>query len=228
VRVTAPTEPFWLVLGQSHSLGWKATVNGRSLGPPTVIDGYANGWLVQPATHGRDVEVDLAWTPQRRVWVMLPLSLLGLLLCVALALRNPGRRRALAGAPQPRLAPPGRHRGSRPGRGTVAAVTAGVFVVITLVAGPVTGALVGGLTLATLLVPRARAVVTLGAVGALAAAGLYTAALQYIKGYLSVFEWPTFFRVPHNLAWVAAGLLVADVVVALVRARASPGTDADP
>jgi len=93
---------------------------------------------------------------------------------------------------------------------------------------PVFGALastlivVGGLTLATLLVPRARALVTLSAVGALAAAGLYTAALQYIAGYLSVFEWPTFFRVSHNLAWVAAALLAADVVVGLVRERASP------
>ena len=221
------------MLGQSHNLGWQATVNGRSLGPPTVIDGYANGWLVKPDPRGRDVKVDLAWTPQRRVWVMLPISVLGLLLCVALALRNPGRRRALEGAPQPRLAPPGRHRGSRPRRGTIAVVTLGVAVVTTLVAGPATGVLVGGLTLTTLLVPRGRAVVTFGAVGALAAAGLYTAALQYIKRYLSVFEWPTFFRVSHNLAWVAAALLVADVVVALVRERASPergagGTAPDP
>ena len=106
-------------------------------------------------------------------------------------------------------------------------VTVGVFVVTTLVAGPATGALVGGLSLATLLVPRARVLVTLGAVGALAAAGLYTAALQYIKGYLSVFEWPTFFRVSHNLAWVAAALLAADVVVGLVRERASLRRPAD-
>ena len=94
-------------------------------------------------------------------------------------------------------------------------------VVVTLVAGPPTGVLVGGLTLAALLVPRARVLVTVGAVGALAAAGLYTAALQYIANYPSVFEWPTFFRVSHNLAWVGAALLAADVVAALVRDRAS-------
>jgi len=222
VRVGAPTEPFWLVLGESHSLGWEAKIDGRSLGPPTVIDGYANGWLVKPDARGRDVAVDLEWTPQRRVWVMLPISALGLLLCLALALANPGRRRALDSAPQPRLVPPWRHRGSRPRRATTAAVTAGVALVTTLVAGPPTGVLVGGLTLAALLVPRARALVTLGAVGALAAAGLYTAALQYIAGYPSVFEWPTFFRVSHNLAWAGAALLAADVVAALARERASP------
>jgi hypothetical protein len=97
-------------------------------------------------------------------------------------------------------------------------------VVTTLVAGPATGALVGGLTLAALLVPRARVLVTLGAVGALAAAGLYTAALQYIARYPSVFEWPTFFRVSHNLAWVGAALLAADVVAGLARERAAPRT----
>jgi arabinofuranan 3-O-arabinosyltransferase len=222
VRASAPTEPFWLVLGQSHSLGWEATANGRSLGPPTVIDGYANGWLVPPDPRGGDVEVDLAWTPQRRVWVMLPVSVLGLLLCAALALRNPGRRRAIAGAPQPRLASPWRHRGSRPRPVTTAVVAVGVAAVTALVAGLPTGVLVGGLTTVTLLVPRARALVTLGAVGALAAAGLHTAALQYIADYPSVFEWPTFFRVSHNLAWVGAALLAADVVVGLVRERGAP------
>ena len=73
VRVTAPAEPFWLVLGQSHSLGWEAKANGRALGAPTVIDGYANGWLVQPDPQGRDVEIALDWTPQRRVWLLLPI-----------------------------------------------------------------------------------------------------------------------------------------------------------
>ena len=228
VRVAAPTQPFWLVLGQSHNLGWEAKTNGRSLGPPTVIDGFANGWLIRPDPQGRDVSVDLEWTPQRRVWVMLPISALGLLLCLALALANPGRKRALGGAPEPRLVPPWRHRGSRPRRATTAVVTAGVAVVVTLVAGLPTGVLAGGLTLAAVLVPRARALVTLGAVGGLAAAGLYTAALQYIANYPSVFEWPTFFRVSHNLAWVGAALLAADVVAGLARDRASPPADAQP
>ena len=41
----ALTAPSWLVLGQSYDAGWRATCNGRSLGPPRVVDGYANGWL---------------------------------------------------------------------------------------------------------------------------------------------------------------------------------------
>jgi arabinofuranan 3-O-arabinosyltransferase len=41
----ALTGPSWVVLGESFDQGWRATCNGRSLGPPTAIDGYANGWL---------------------------------------------------------------------------------------------------------------------------------------------------------------------------------------
>ncbi|HEV2369609.1 MAG TPA: alpha-(1-_3)-arabinofuranosyltransferase family protein, partial [Acidimicrobiales bacterium] len=44
------TQPFWFVLGESMSRGWKAEVTsgGRTvdLGAPRLIDGYANGWYV--------------------------------------------------------------------------------------------------------------------------------------------------------------------------------------
>jgi hypothetical protein len=40
----ALTGPSWLVLGQSFSEGWRATCDGRSLGEPRPINGYANGW----------------------------------------------------------------------------------------------------------------------------------------------------------------------------------------
>ncbi len=43
VRV-ALTAPSWLVLGESYDAGWQATCDGRSLGAPRVVDGYANGW----------------------------------------------------------------------------------------------------------------------------------------------------------------------------------------
>ena len=38
--------PSWLVLGESYDRGWEALCNGRSLGAPVPIDGYANGWRV--------------------------------------------------------------------------------------------------------------------------------------------------------------------------------------
>src|ERR671915_195070 len=50
--------PAWLVLGQSFSEAWRATCDGRSLGEPVPINGYANGWRA-PA-NCRDVEFSFA------------------------------------------------------------------------------------------------------------------------------------------------------------------------
>lgn len=80
------TEPYWLILGQSLSPGWTATVGGHDLGAPTLINGYANGWRVDPATVGADATITLKWTPQSTVWIALWASLLGAVLCVALVI----------------------------------------------------------------------------------------------------------------------------------------------
>ncbi|MEA2448685.1 MAG: arabinofuranan 3-O-arabinosyltransferase, partial [Thermoleophilaceae bacterium] len=58
--------PAWLVLGQSWSRGWHATCRDASghstdLGEPLPIDGFANGWLVQPGC----VEATFSFPPQR-------------------------------------------------------------------------------------------------------------------------------------------------------------------
>jgi hypothetical protein len=92
LRVTGatPGQPFWLVLGQSHNAGWHAS---GDLGPPKLVDGYANGWLVRP-TSAAPMDVTLTWTPQRGVDIALVVSALGLLLCLALSVRRPFRRAA--------------------------------------------------------------------------------------------------------------------------------------
>ncbi|HEU0018906.1 MAG TPA: alpha-(1-_3)-arabinofuranosyltransferase family protein [Thermoleophilaceae bacterium] len=60
VRV-ALTEPAWLVLAESFNRGWRAECDGRDLGEPQPIDGFANGWRAP-----RDCrDVDFAFAPQR-------------------------------------------------------------------------------------------------------------------------------------------------------------------
>jgi len=67
LEVEGATRPFWLVLGESLNRGWQATgPAGRSLGPPQLIDGYANGWYVVPPRGGR-FTVALQFAPQRLV-----------------------------------------------------------------------------------------------------------------------------------------------------------------
>jgi hypothetical protein len=62
VRVDV-SEPSWLVLGESYNRGWHAECDGRSLGAPRVVDGFANGWPVKPGCK----DVSLSFAPQRAV-----------------------------------------------------------------------------------------------------------------------------------------------------------------
>lgn len=95
VTVTGASEPYWVVLGQSYSPGFTATLaDGTSLGEPTLINGFANGWQIDPAEHGADVVVSISWPPQRIVWWGLALSAVGVLVCLALVLWPLLRRRS--------------------------------------------------------------------------------------------------------------------------------------
>ncbi len=79
VRV-AVNGPSWLVLGESYNRGWRAWCDGRSLGPPVPIDGYANGWQIGPACH----EVRFDFAPNELAAVGYLVSALSGLLCVLL------------------------------------------------------------------------------------------------------------------------------------------------
>ncbi len=100
----ALTAPTWLVLGESYDAGWQATCNGRSLGAPHVIDGYANGWLA-PAGCRR---VAFTFGPQSGINHSYEVSALAcalmLVLLAAGALRRPGLA-TLPPAARRRLAP---------------------------------------------------------------------------------------------------------------------------
>ncbi len=90
--VEGATEPFWLVLGQSQNDGWVATVDGKRLGSSQLVDGYANGWLIDPG--GRDsLTVDLVWEPQRVVGTMIAISALAFLIAVGIVIVAFVRRR---------------------------------------------------------------------------------------------------------------------------------------
>ena len=92
LEVTGATGPFWLVLGESLNAGWQASgPGGKSLGAPSLIDGYANGWYVTPPS-GTFV-VTLRFAPQRIVTASILVSGASLLACVVLGLVPIGRIR---------------------------------------------------------------------------------------------------------------------------------------
>ncbi|MBV8463706.1 MAG: discoidin domain-containing protein [Acidimicrobiales bacterium] len=110
--ISSTTKPFELVLGQSINQGWQATAAGYSLGTPDLIDGFANGWRVDPADlasgiHDGRLTVVLHWAPQGGVNLAVVISAAALIVCVVLAFGVTVRRRrrggaAEDGAPEPR------------------------------------------------------------------------------------------------------------------------------
>ena len=94
--------PSWLVLGQSFDTGWRATCDGRSLGRPRVIDGYASGWMA-PARCRR---VTFSFAPQSGVRVSYLASALASLTLVAYLVLTGLRRRRATSQPPTLAMPP--------------------------------------------------------------------------------------------------------------------------
>ncbi|HYI80545.1 MAG TPA: alpha-(1-_3)-arabinofuranosyltransferase family protein [Thermoleophilaceae bacterium] len=81
--------PAWLVLAESFNRGWRAACDGRDLGKPQPIDGFANGWRAP-----RDCRhVDFAFAPQRTMNAGFAISALACIALLALVLLGARRRR---------------------------------------------------------------------------------------------------------------------------------------
>jgi arabinofuranan 3-O-arabinosyltransferase len=80
--------PSWLVLGGSYNRGWRARCNGRDLGAPQPLQGYANGWLVEPGCS----RVDFRFGPDNVLRLAYVLSIFGIpfLIVAVVRRRRPG------------------------------------------------------------------------------------------------------------------------------------------
>jgi arabinofuranan 3-O-arabinosyltransferase len=225
-------------MGQSLNAGWVASVNGHALDAPTLVDGFANGWQIDPAVIGTPpgngvVTVDLRWAPQSRVDIGLLVSLLAILLCLVLVFLPRRWRRAVDraevradGEDAPRLLRPFVQDG-RPATVRLALV---IGVITGMVAGvisaPVTGAIVGVATGVALLVPRLRMLLGVAAVGCVLAAGIYVVAHQGSAHVTADGAWPSHFELASSLTWAGIVFLGADATVEVFRRwRGPPGND---
>jgi hypothetical protein len=220
VHVSGADDPFWLVLGQSQSNGWQATAAKLgSLGPSHLVDGYANGWLVRPVQGSFDVV--LQWTPQRKVWAAIWISLAAALGCIAIIGWAFVRRRVRARAPAPvdpddsdvwlewPLTPRG---AATPRRGRVALPLL-LGLAAALVVAPWAGVVVLVLVAAIAWRPRLRTVLVLTPAVCLVLVTAYVLYLQHHLRFPPVFEWPTLFPLARPLAWMAVVFLGVDVVL---------------
>jgi arabinofuranan 3-O-arabinosyltransferase len=114
-------DPYVLVLGQAFDDRWRASVDGKDLGRPFLVDGYAMGWQVDdPGSH----DVALEFGPQRQTDAGAVVTGVGLLAVGALAV-VPWRREPRA---VPRREAVRRRRRVPPGARWLLLV-AGVFAV---------------------------------------------------------------------------------------------------
>ncbi len=122
-----------LSAGVGYDRNWHLTLDGRDLGRPELVDGYAAGWTI-PA--GGPRQVALTYSPQRSVWVGIAISAVALaasalLLALAAAKRSSARpspgRHAAADAPASGLASRPRVARLRSWSGVVVWPLLGVF-----------------------------------------------------------------------------------------------------
>jgi hypothetical protein len=95
VRVEA-TGPSWLVLGQSYDTHWKASCDGRNLGAPRPMQGYANAWPIDAGCHTVAFTYGLQKAADAASIVALVACLALLALLIAFAVRGRTRSAALA------------------------------------------------------------------------------------------------------------------------------------
>ncbi|MCC5953522.1 MAG: DUF3367 domain-containing protein [Acidimicrobiia bacterium] len=214
--VAPADDPYWVVLAQSFNDGWEADLavgsTASTSAAPTLVNGFANGWFVEP--DGEPVEVHIAWTPQRVVWVALVISLLAGLGCVALAIGRPGRR---SGAGQVARATDDGATATWPfgvssGYSWPVALVVGVVVTVAaglnvptdmrMAAAPVLGAV----AVAVFRWRRGRDLAVVLAGLGVAVAGAYVVLQQFRHGFPPDFAWPVQFSRAHLPAWAALAL----------------------
>jgi arabinofuranan 3-O-arabinosyltransferase len=107
--------PSWLVFGESYDQYWRATCDGRDLGTPRPMQGYANAWPVTRGCH----TLSFTYHLQRVATAGYLISLVGCALLLMAALVGFRRRRRTAiterddasAGPQPLRLPPAGARG---------------------------------------------------------------------------------------------------------------------
>jgi arabinofuranan 3-O-arabinosyltransferase len=233
VRVDGATAPFWFVLGESNNDGWSARADGRDLGRPHIVDGYANGWPVTPAKPGAPIEISIAWEPQATIWRAMVLSVLAGIACIGIVLFGYVRRRrrddnglASTEAAAPELHDPrsgdGRSYRARAVWGSALASGALAAVLVR----PWAGVLVAAFVYAALRRPRWRLYLRLAPATILLVLAIGIAGGQLFRRYPKRFEWPTFFDWARDPAWIAVMLLAAEAVIALVTRERTAGDEA--
>jgi len=221
LAVSVATQPFWLVLGQSLNEGWHATINGKDLGTPVLVDGYANGWYIDPDGE-TNFNIDLVWKPQRTVNAALWISLLASLLCVGIIATSMIRRRKSHGLEtysgnleSPSFREIRVREVSIPTRRRII-LTLAMAVGTGAVIAPWVGIVVGIASWYASGGKRARPIIRFAPPVLLISVALGIPIIQRIKRFPPFFDWVTHFQWANWAVWLAISALVLDVLISVI------------
>ena len=129
IEVPPCPEGCWVIVGEGFNEAWSASSDGVDLGAPTLVDGNANGWWLEPSDTSRVVVAE--WTAQGPLDLAFLLTALSVLLAVALVVWD--RRRESDAAIEPVGARAHWAPSVGPGRGVLVAagvtvLSAGLFI----------------------------------------------------------------------------------------------------
>ena len=204
------------------------------LWPPKLVDGFANGWTVDPASvagaiHDGTLAVTMVWAPQQTVNIALVISALGLVLCLGLVLLPRRRRRAQTDPAYadgtaddgPELVPAWSGRGDPTRWPATVATALGCGLAAAYISAPLTGVLVGAGVAVVLRLPRLRLVLGTVATGLILIMGTFVVVRQGVDPTRANGGWPSQFGGADGLAWAGVLFLGADAVVELVTRKRS-------
>jgi hypothetical protein len=198
--VRAPRPGATIVLNRSFDDRWVASSDNHDLGAATSVDGQA-AWKLP---HAGVTKVEMRFRPQRTYAVAMVLTGVGVLVCTALVIGRPWRRRSRAAPRRVRSVPRGRwkHRTKVP-----SAVAFGTLVVLGFLIAGLPGALVAaaGFASARVLSPRVPA---LAAVVLLIVAAIATVT----EGTLAVYPG---FASARPIAWWCGAMAAVLALVAV-------------
>lgn len=254
--ITPGSAPFALVMGQSINAGWTAEVSGHGLGTPVLIDAFANGWTIDPASltdsiHQGQLTVALRWTPQGRVNLALIISALAILACLCLAfiprrwlrVRRRARHRAASGTDVgatsavensrltegPVLVTGWRAEGGAAPVSMSLAVGFLTGLGAALISASQVGLIVGLATVVAMRIPKMRVLLGLVAAGFIVAVPVYVTIRQGIKLVPPNGGWPAQYVFAGSLVWVGLMFIGADAVIEIVMRHIAPTQyDEDP
>jgi arabinofuranan 3-O-arabinosyltransferase len=213
------SEPYWLVLGQSINRGWVAEADGRDLGRPVLVDGFANGWRIEPRD-GEATTITLQWEPQRGVRLALIVSALAMLACVGIVIAGWFVRRRRRVAPPEHLARPARWNNpviltALPyRRRAVIATVVTTAILGSILVRPWVGPILALFAYVAIRDSRWRAALRLAPGCILLATALWMTIAQVVRDYPANFQWPQSFSSVTVPVWTAVVLLAVDSLIA--------------